>query len=817
MVERDGGRLVVTVVTALALTTCGHNGSSETGAGGAAAPPTDAKAMPSDADANADAATDIVDMGSDLAEAGKWREAGADGVRSDSGVASLCGVSTAFGTLPPMAPIPYRAVSIAVADLNADDRPDVVIRSSDEWGTGMITVSVLLGMGMGRFASRVDYDFGDGPASLVVADVNGDQRPDVIVARGNGDGGDRVSVRLAVGDGTLGPQRDYPTGRAPANLAVADVNGDGQLDVVTPNHFDAAVSVLLGIGDGTFAARTDFPAGDCPSVASLGDLNGDGKLDLVTDSCTEADGVLLGTGDGKFGVKQDLPMKVGRDLLADVNGDGKVDLFTGVGLFLGRGDGTFASGLPVLAADTATAMVLEDADQDGKLDVLVAEIDTNRVSVLRGMGDGTFGAPTIYPGRGGPAAVGVGDFDGDGTLDLIAANHGEAIFSLAMIQGANVIEVLPGLRDGRFDVGLSYPTGGLPAAMVLADLTGDGRADLAAANRDTNLVSLLRGAGDGTFSARQDYPTGRTPRALAVADLDHDHKLDVVTANFDAGTVSVLLGTGGGDLAAKVDYPVGGYPTAVALGDLNGDGNVDLAVSNGRDRAVSVLLGTGAGKFAAQASVYPTGYFPRALAIGDLDGDGNPDVAVTNAGIFADFSVSVLSGTGDGTLRAGVDYRLGGQFSDFFGLGSDDMPQSVHLADLNGDGRLDVIAADWTTSTVSVLLGRSDGTLAPTTTYPTGYLPGAVTVADLNGDGKPDLATMNGGATLSVLLGMGDGTFGPNVDFPAGSAHGGGERGGETPSQAGIAAGDLNGDGRPDIVVASDMVAAVSTLLNGCP
>src|SRR5438552_17490810 len=128
MVER-GGRLVVTVVTALALSACGHDGSPATGAGGdAGSPPTDARPMATDADADADAdpAIDCAEVGSDAAEAGKWREAGTDGVRSESGVASLCGVSTGCGTWPPMTPIPYRGASIAGSDLNGDDRPAVV-------------------------------------------------------------------------------------------------------------------------------------------------------------------------------------------------------------------------------------------------------------------------------------------------------------------------------------------------------------------------------------------------------------------------------------------------------------------------------------------------------------------------------------------------------------------------------------------------------------------------------------------------------------------------------------------------------------------
>jgi hypothetical protein len=198
--------------------------------------------------------------------------------------------------------------------------------------------------------------------------------------------------------------------------------------------------------------------------------------------------------------------------------------------------------------------------------------------------------------------------------------------------------------------------------------------------------------------------------------------------------------------------------------------------------------------------------------VGDVNGDGKLDVVVGNDGSFATSTVSVFLGRGDGTLAAGVDYRTGGRLDDGHPPGVGPLP--VVLVDLDADGRLDVVAGNWSTNTVSVLLGQQDGTLAAAVDYPTGYVPVSLVAADVNRDGIADLATMNAASTASILLGAGDGTFAPNVDFAAAAGYidlrGGG------PARASLAAGDLNGDGRLDFVVASQAAGAVSVLLDTC-
>jgi VCBS repeat protein/flagellar hook capping protein FlgD len=242
--------------------------------------------------------------------------------------------------------------------------------------------------------------------------------------------------------------------------------------------------------------------------------------------------------------------------------------------------------------------------------------------------------------------------------------------------------------------------------------------------------------------------------------------------------------------APFLSFDAGSAPYSLGIGDLNGDGRLDLAVANFSSHTVSVLLGNGDGTFAPKTDFGVRGY-PRSVAIGDLNGDGRPDLAVANACCYV---VSVLLGNGDGTFGPRSDFETGGQAI------------SVAIGDLDGDRRPDLAVANHSSDTVSVLLGKGDGTFGSNSDFETGYHPNSVAIGDLNGDGQPDLAVANGGfsldwSTVSVLLGNGDGTFGPKTDFITG------------PDASSVAIGDLNGDARLDLAVASGTSHAVSVLL----
>jgi hypothetical protein len=368
----------------------------------------------------------------------------------------------------------------------------------------------------------------------------------------------------------------------------------------------------------------------------------------------------------------------------------------------------------------------------------------------------SFGAKQDFATGAGPRSITVGDLNGDGKLDLAVANVNSNTVSVLLNNTA------PGADTPSFAAKQDFATGAGPVSVSVGDLNGDGKLDLAVASFNSNTVSVLLnitvpGADTPTFAAKQDFATGAGPISFSLGDLNEDGKLDLASVNLLSDTVSVLLNTTlpGADtpsFAPKQDFATGFIPLSVTMGDLNADGKLDLAVVNSIFNTVSVLLNTTAPgadtpSFAANVD-FDTGDNPQSVTVGELNGDGKLDLAVVS---FASQTVSVLLNT----TAPGADTPSFAPKQDFAtGAGAG----SVTSGDLNGDGKLDLAFAKLTANTVSVLLNTTSPD-APTPSFAdiqdfaTGTGPVSVTSGDLNGDGKLDLALVNVSSnTVSVLL-----------------------------------------------------------------
>ena len=439
-----------------------------------------------------------------------------------------------------------------------------------------------------------------------------DGKPDVFAITS-----DSMSVLLGQGDGTLVAKWNVPAASDPAVAVIADMNGDGRMDVALAflTEYQRTAGVLLGNGDGTFASRhLDWPAEQHPSAMATADLNGDGKVDIVMAHAPDGVAVLLGTADGTFAPKADYAIGTSSHMgsltsidLADLNGDGKLDIATAshdwsasatpatVTVLLGNGDGGFATGVPITTGFEPCSLKLGDLNGDGKPDIVMTNHEDGMVSVRLGKGDGTFAAAADYPAGISPTELALGDLNRDGKLDIVVLTEGAADASAAY--GVIYAAVLLGNGDGTFAVRQDSAVVDALASLALADLDGDGNLDIVvvSGNIIDGSVGVSLGNGDGTFGGKVDFHAGGSyARMGALGDFNHDGNLDVMTLNrtdpgsYSIGSISVLLGNGDGTLAANSDYPVNDLTLAAA--DVSGDGSLDL-IGVSSSGAVDVLLG----------------------------------------------------------------------------------------------------------------------------------------------------------------------------------------------------------------------------------
>jgi len=604
--------------------------------------------------------------------------------------------------------------------------------------------------GQMAFRSRRDINIPEfnGPVAIATDDLNGDQLLDLVVA--NAFAG-TLSVLLADGHSGFTPVGSYPVDPFPFSIVIRDFNNDGRLDLAAANQFYTTICVLLGNGNGTFQPARFYQVSAQPTTLVAGDFNNDGNLDLAV-ACI-----------GPFTPEQ--------PELANNT----------ISVFLGNGRGDFAP--PPCGRDFEVGRAPEGIDVghftfEGNLDLAVANLFSNTVTVLLNDGRGCFSHRTDYPVGLRPSTVAVGDFNNDFIPDLVTVN-----------EGSFTVSTLLGNGDGSFMAARHFPSAP-PLAyglrLTAADLNSDGRLDVAIAGA-TDEVRILLGDGQGRLlEPVRSFRTGADITAhVAAGDFNYDGVLDLATANKGAGppppertgNVSVLTGDGMGNFGVFLKMN-NGIPAPVA-GDFNLDGMPDLAVANASDNDVAIFLGDGQGGFYFWPH-FPVGNRPTAVIADDFNGDYLLDLATANAGSN---TVTVLLGDGTGSFPLRRDFAVGAA------------PSFLAAGDFNQDNLPDLAVANLGSNNLTVLLGDGLGGFSTRREFAVGTRPSFLVASDVNNDGKLDLAVANSGSdSVTVLLGDGNGGFPARMDANLAP--------GSRPSS--LAAARFRGTAYPDLAVANN-------------
>jgi hypothetical protein len=336
-------------------------------------------------------------------------------------------------------------------------------------------------------------------------------------------------------------------------------------------------------------------ANTLPDWTELADLNGDGNLDLVT-SLYQIDSFSVRLGRGNGTLEQPTVMLItsgfgpGEVHAASLRGNGTMDLiiassnFNQIAVVLGDGNGTFQP--PVFytvgsSINIPSSLTIGDFNHDGNLDVAVANSMDDTVSILLGNGSGalTPSEPAISVGTN-PKSIRAGDFNGDGYSDLAVANFADG-----------TVTTLLNNQNGTFSAStISVGSGAGSGPRALAISGAGSSLLLGVANFNDNTVSVMHSQGNGAFGAQTIVPVGHGPDDIRWTDFNGDGIPDLVVANYTDGTINLVIGSAGGSYSVSVPYRTGGHTTSAAVGDLDGDGTPDIAVSNFYRNETEVFL-----------------------------------------------------------------------------------------------------------------------------------------------------------------------------------------------------------------------------------
>jgi flagellin-like hook-associated protein FlgL len=388
---------------------------------------------------------------------------------------------------------------------------------------------------------------------------------------------------------------------------------------------------------------------------------------------------------------------------------------------------------------------------------LTTQTQFNGVNLL----DGSFGTKNIQVGsqKGHTLQLGLASMQ---SSQVFAVTSTTTVTTSTVTQGTGTFQARRALQTNFAHVGIK-----------VNDFNGDGKLDYSFIDYGDSFIYVTLGNGNGTFGTAIKSSIVTDAGDIGAADVNGDGKIDLIAPD-SSDVVIIALGNGNGTFLARttIAVPTGNALTIVTA-DLNGDGKIDLITPDGLNNVASISLGNGNGTFKARTTIDVEECLDMKTA--DLNGDGKLDI------VSADFNagtdrLEVLLGNGNGTFLPLIDYPSGNH------------PKSVAIADVNGDGKLDLISGSSDDQTADISLGNGNGTFKPRTTVKIGTYP-VVDLADLNGDGKMDIVANDyGTGWISICFGNGNGTFNTRVTIR------------EQNSPESLTLADMNGDGVADIL-----------------
>jgi 6-phosphogluconolactonase (cycloisomerase 2 family) len=672
------------------------------------------------------------------------------------------------------------------------------------------------------FASQVDFMAGVNANSVVISDVDGDGKPDLVVLNSSDN---TISIfRNTSTSGTItassfAPAVNFTTGNSPNSIAISDVDGDGKPDLVVTNEASNTVSIFRNtsssgsITTSSFVPKVDFTTGTVPICVAIADLDCDGKPDLiVANNMSNSVSIFRNTSTtgsitaSSFASKVDLAMTGEypiRVVISDIDEDGKPDIvvedfssktFSVCKNICSSGTISFAPKVDFTTGVDPKDIALGDIDGDGKPDVVVTNVNDNTVSVFRNTSvSGSITVNSFAPGirfitGNNPNNVAIGDIDGDGKPDLVIANVFG--YTVSVLKNTSVSgSITTSSFASKVDIATS--PGSTPYYIAIGDVDGDGKPDLVVANSSSNTISVLRNMIGG--SSPHPTITSFTPtrNMLNVAkntnitvtfntDINQSTlnnstiKINGSLSGLHTGNFSYISSTKTVTITPNTQFKVGDLVTIEALrGIINATGD---SLHRSYNWSFTIKTNTSSGLFQTNSPV-PVGNIPWYITAADLDGNGTVDMAVTNT---TSGDISILNNNGSGTFTQSSLISVGGD------------PRAIVALDVDGDGDMDLATANWSSNTVSILKNNGSGTFTVSSSISVGSNPCAVKGADIDGDGDLDLIVANwSSGTVSILKNDGTGNFTISSTVNVGV------------NPAWVQSADFNNDGVMDFVVSN--------------